>query len=84
MGFTAPSGWNIWKMRFEKQSEGESDMKYYSTRDAAVRMDAAEAIKMGLSRDGGLLTPCEIPQIDRAFLEKIGRASCRERVCLYV
>lgn len=46
MGFTAPSGWNIWKMRFEKQSEGESDMKYYSTRDAAVRMDAAEAIKM--------------------------------------
>ena len=26
-------------------------MKYYSTRDAAVRMDAAEAIKMGLSRD---------------------------------
>ena len=37
MGFTAPSGWNIWKMRFEKQSEGESDMKYYSTRDAAVR-----------------------------------------------
>lgn len=50
MGFTAPSGWNIWKMRFEKQSEGESDMKYYSTRDAAVRMDAAEAIKMGLSR----------------------------------
>ena len=57
MGFTAPSGWNIWKMRFEKQSEGESDMKYYSTRDAAVRMDAAEAIKMGLSRDGGLLTP---------------------------
>mgnify|MGYP001530914481 CR=1 FL=1 len=44
MGFTAPSGWNIWKMRFEKQSEGESDMKYYSTRDAAVRMDAAEAV----------------------------------------
>lgn len=35
-------------------------MKYYSTRDAAVRMDAAEAIKMGLSRDGGLLTPCGI------------------------
>ena len=71
MGFTAPSGWNIWKMRFEKQSEGESDMKYYSTRDAAVRMDAAEAIKMGLSRDGGLLTPTRIPQIDRAFLERL-------------
>ena len=24
---------------------------------------------MGLSRDGGLLTPEQIPQIDRAFLE---------------
>ena len=46
-------------------------MKYYSTRDAAVRMDAAEAIKMGLSRDGGLLTPTRIPQIDRAFLERL-------------
>ena len=32
-------------------------MKYYSTRDASVRMDSAEAIEMGLSRDGGLLTP---------------------------
>ena len=79
MGFTAPSGWNIWKMRFEKQSEGESDMKYYSTRDAAVRMDAAEAIKMGLSRDGGLLTPCGIPQIDRAFLESLVNVRYQER-----
>ncbi|MEI3305227.1 MAG: hypothetical protein V8R40_03895 [Dysosmobacter sp.] len=26
---------------------------------------------MGLSRDGGLLTPSEIPQIDRAFLESL-------------
>ncbi|WP_317334819.1 threonine synthase [Dysosmobacter welbionis] len=54
-------------------------MKYYSTRDAAVRMDAAEAIKMGLSRDGGLLTPCEIPQIDRAFLESLVNVRYQER-----
>ena len=54
-------------------------MKYYSTRDAAVRMDAAEAIKMGLSRDGGLLTPTEIPQIDRAFLESLVDARYQER-----
>ena len=46
-------------------------MKYYSTRDKALRYDSAEAIKMGLSRDGGLLTPCEIPKIDRAFLESL-------------
>lgn len=46
-------------------------MKYYSTRDKALRITAAEAVKMGLSRDGGLLTPERIPQIDTAFLERM-------------
>ena len=46
-------------------------MKYYSTRDKGVSLSAAEAVKMGLSRDGGLLTPEEIPQIDRHFLESL-------------
>ena len=43
-------------------------MKYYSTRDVSLRMTAAEAIKMGLSRDGGLLTPAEFPQLSQADL----------------
>ena len=30
-------------------------MKYLSTRDRALRMTGAEAVKLGLSRDGGLL-----------------------------
>ena len=46
-------------------------MKYYSTRDKNVSLSAAEAVQMGLSRDGGLLTPTRIPQIDRAFLERL-------------
>ena len=46
-------------------------MKYYSTRDKNVSLSAAEAVKMGLSRDGGLLTPTRIPLIDRAFLERL-------------
>ena len=54
-------------------------MKYYSTRDTAVRMDSAEAIKMGLSRDGGLLTPEAIPQIDEAFLNSLVSARYQER-----
>ena len=54
-------------------------MKYYSTRDKSVRMESAEAIKMGLSRDGGLLTPETIPQIDRAFLESLVGARYQER-----
>ena len=47
-------------------------MKYYSTRDAAVRMDAAEAIKMGLSRDGGLLTPVRDPPDRPGFFGEPG------------
>ena len=54
-------------------------MKYYSTRDRALRYDAAEAIKMGLSRDGGLLTPCEIPQIDESFLKDLVGMRYQER-----
>ena len=42
-------------------------MKYYSTRDTGVRLSAAEAIEMGLSRDGGLLTPVEIPRLTGPF-----------------
>ena len=54
-------------------------MKYYSTRDKSLRYDAAEAVKMGLSRDGGLLTPTEIPQIDEAFLNSLVHAWYQER-----
>ena len=54
-------------------------MKYYSTRDCSLRYESAEAIKMGLSRDGGLLTPVEIPQIDEAFLNELMNARYQER-----
>ncbi len=46
-------------------------MNYLSTRDSALRVSAAQAVKLGLSRDGGLLTPVTVPQIDRAFLERM-------------
>ena len=54
-------------------------MKYYSTRDCSLRYESAEAIKMGLSRDGGLLTPVEIPQIDEAFLNELVNVRYQER-----
>ena len=44
-------------------------MEYLSTRDKSVRLSGAEAVKMGLSRDGGLLTPVSVPRMDRAFWE---------------
>ena len=59
--------------------ERSMDMRYTSTRDTAVDMSAAEAVKMGLSRDGGLLTPVEIPQIGRAFLEGLLPMRYQER-----
>ena len=46
-------------------------MKYLSTRDKQIRLSAAEAIKMGLSRDGGLLTPETVPAVDEAFLRSL-------------
>ena len=54
-------------------------MNYYSTRDCTLRYSAAEAVKLGLSREGGLLTPVEIPQIDRAFLQSLVEARYQER-----
>ena len=46
-------------------------MKYLSTRDKTVRLSAAEAIKMGLSRDGGLLTPETVPVMDKNFIKSL-------------
>ena len=54
-------------------------MKYYSTRDISLRYDSADAIKMGLSRDGGLLTPESIPQIDADFLQEMAGKRYQER-----
>ena len=54
-------------------------MKYLSTRDKSVRIGAAEAVKMGLSRAGGLLTPEAIPQIDEGFLKSLVSARYQER-----
>ena len=38
-------------------------MHYVSTRDASLRFSAAHAIEQGLSRDGGLFLPHELPQL---------------------
>lgn len=39
-------------------------MKYTSTRDNSVHMSASEAILQGLSNEGGLFVPEEIPSLD--------------------
>ncbi len=59
---------NVQKHTPGKREKHNEVFEYTGQRCA---LDAAEAIKMGLSRDGGLLTPSEIPQIDQAFLESL-------------
>lgn len=46
-------------------------MYYVSTRDASLRLSAAQAIAQGLSRDGGLFVPETIPQVSMEFIREL-------------
>ena len=46
-------------------------MKYTSTRDSKVAIESASAILRGISSDGGLFLPVEMPRVDAAFIEEL-------------
>ena len=54
-------------------------MHYVSTRNPKLRLSAAQAIVQGLSRDGGLFLPEEIPQITLGQIEALSKLSYPER-----
>ena len=54
-------------------------MYYISTRDAALRCTASQAIVQGLSRDGGLFLPERIPALELGALEKMKTMPYSER-----
>ncbi|MDE7243764.1 MAG: threonine synthase [Oscillospiraceae bacterium] len=54
-------------------------MDYLSTRDKALRLRAAEAIAMGLSRDGGLFTPVLFPHLSTLEIETLCGMSYQRR-----
>lgn len=54
-------------------------MEYLSTRDKTLRLTAAEAIKMGLSRDGGLFTPVEFPGLSPLEIEALCPMTYQQR-----
>ena len=54
-------------------------MQYTSTRDNTVRVDSATAIATGISPDGGLYVPVELPAYDYADLSRVMNASYCER-----
>ena len=46
--------------------KGRDKMKYQSTRNSELKLDSAEAIKIGIAPDGGLFVPVSIPKTLRA------------------
>lgn len=54
-------------------------MYYTSTRDKSVRVTASEAITKGISSDGGLFVPTEIPKISEDFIRELIPLSYIER-----
>ncbi len=54
-------------------------MFYKSTRDSSVKISAAEAIVTGISADGGLFVPDEIPHMTMEEIVALGNMSYSER-----
>lgn len=54
-------------------------MHYVSTRDTNIHLTAAQAIAQGLARDGGLLTPAQLPKLPGGMLEKLMGMTYQER-----
>lgn len=54
-------------------------MQYQSTRNKAISVSAAEAIKKGLSAEGGLFVPQSFPPVDSEDIELLKDKSYNER-----
>ena len=54
-------------------------MYYNSTRNNNVKIDSALAIKTGISADGGLFVPNNIPQVDMEFICSLTDKSYKQR-----
>ncbi len=55
------------------------NMYYKSTRNSSVNVTSAQAIAQGISRDGGLFVPSEIPAISLDDIKKLGKMTYAER-----
>ena len=54
-------------------------MRYISTRNSDLDFSAAQAITQGLSRDGGLLTPAQLPKLSAEELNELCGMTYQER-----
>lgn len=54
-------------------------MYYTSTRNKQLKVTSSEAITKGISEEGGLFVPCEIPKLSLSDLEQMTKMSYIER-----
>lgn len=54
-------------------------MIYTSTRDKSLNVTSAQAITKGISEEGGLFVPCEIPAVSLEFIDSMRNLSYKER-----
>ena len=54
-------------------------MLYNSTQNAAEKVEAAQAISQGISKDGGLFVPQEFPKYDEATFKALLKEDYRGR-----
>jgi len=54
-------------------------MQYQSTRNKFISVSAAEAIKTGLSEEGGLFVPSQLPQLTQSQIRALTNMSYTER-----
>lgn len=57
------------------------DLKYISTRDKSVAVSSAQAISQGISQDGGLFVPAELPQFSQEEIGEMAQMNYKERAC---
>lgn len=57
-------------------------MKYRSSRGGYKPVSSAEAIKMGISPDGGLFVPDFVPRLDKDVFGRMEGLSYQERTCI--
>jgi len=54
-------------------------MLYYSTRDTNITVESSKAISNGISSEGGLYIPCEIPQLSESLILQLADLNYSQR-----
>jgi len=56
-------------------------MEYISTRNKAISVTASQAISQGISEEGGLFVPAQLPHFSQDEIEAMAHMNYKERAC---